>query len=129
MNTQEYPAEPAVCEALDAPACGSADAVSYEAAADTVSTSVFPAAETADPRADRLAAASFVCGLIGVILLPLGLIPGFFGLALNMDARSRGSRHARLDSGRILCIIAMAGMPLLCAALLAYSCEAALMMI
>lgn len=89
-----------------------------------------PAAEkTADSRADRLAAASFVCGLIGVILLPLGLIPGFFGFVFNLDARSRGSRQSRLDSGRILCIIAMLGMPLLICAMLAYSCEAALFMI
>jgi len=80
-------------------------------------------------RADRLAATSFVCGLIGVILLPLGLVPGFFGFALNLDARNRGSKHSKLDSGRILCLIAMLGMPLAMAALFALSCEAALLMI
>ncbi len=113
-------------DSQDIIAAGSEIPVDSSPSAEEVSAAEEP---VIDRRADRLAAASFVCGLIGVILLPLGLVPGFFGFALNLDARNRGSRHAKLDSGRILCLIAMLGMPLAITALLALSCETVLFMI
>lgn len=111
------------------------------AALQTTDAEIVPSAVISAPAADsaaetggssaanRLAVASFVCGLLGVILLPVGIIPGFLGLVLGMDARRRGSTHPRLDAARILSILAIAGMPLLLVALLSFSCQAALFML
>ena len=63
---------------------------------------------TASKHADRLAIASFVCGIIGVVTLAFGFVPGFLGYAFYLDAKRRGSSHGLMYAGRVLCIISMA---------------------
>lgn len=62
---------------------------------------------------DGFSIASFVLGLISVIFLPLGTIPGFLGFVLSLDAKRRGSRHSLLSAGRVLSIIGMVAIPAL----------------
>ena len=62
---------------------------------------------------DGMSIPAFVCGLISVIFLPLGMIPGFLGFVLSLDAKRRGSRHSLLVPGRVLSIIGMIAIPAL----------------
>jgi|GEM_PF-1969722 len=133
MNNQDTIITPAATEEVSAPAVAEASAVPAEA----VIPGISPAADITEPSpadsgsktADRLAAASFIFGLIGVILLPIGLIFGFFGFAFNLDARRRGSTHSKMDAGRILSLIAMLGMPLVFTALGCTACESLMYML
>ncbi len=75
-------------------------------------TAVNPA-PVAGTSGDGYSVASFVFGLISVIFLPLGLIPGFLGFVLSLDAKRRGSRHFLLIAGRVLSIIGMVAIPAL----------------
>ena len=78
---------------------------------------------------DGMSIASFIMGLISVVLLPLGTIPGFLGFVLNLDAKKRGSGHPLLNAGRILSIIGMVTAPALYIILLlwAYSMNSFMM--
>ncbi len=84
---------------------------------------------TAGKNTDRLAVASFVCGIISMVLLlfgclglillflgPVGMliislctlpafVPAFLGYALYSDARRRGSSHRFMSPARVMCLI------------------------
>jgi len=75
-----------------------------------------------------MSVASFVLGLISVVLLPLGTIPGFLGFVLSLDAKKRGSNHSLLTAGRIMSIIGMITVPALYLILLIWSYSMVLLM-
>lgn len=84
---------------------------------------------TAGKNTERLAVASFVCGIVsmvflllgclGLILLLLGpvgmliisltmlpaFVPAFLGYALYTDARRRGSSHRLMRPAKVMCLI------------------------
>ena len=121
MNNQPIKSDPNT--ALRAPV----SAAVQPAAAKTALTAVNPTAvnpTAVNPTAvnpapvtgtsgDGMSIASFVLGLISVIFLPLGTIPGFLGFVLSLDAKKRGSRHSLLGAGRVLSIIGMVAIPAL----------------
>lgn len=98
-------------------ATGSAPAASAVNPTAVSPTAVNPAAVNPAPASgtsgDGMSIASFVFGLISVIFLPLGTIPGFLGFVLSLDAKKRGSRHSLLSAGRVLSIIGMVAVPAL----------------
>ena len=57
--------------------------------------------------ANRLAIAAFVCGIIGVVSVVFGFVPGFLGYAFYIDARRKGSDHGLMTPAKVLCIISM----------------------
>lgn len=67
---------------------------------------------TASKNADRLAVASFVCGILSMVFLLFGIIPafapGYLGYAFYSDAKRRGSSHGLLTAGQVMSIIGMA---------------------
>ena len=75
---------------------------------------VIPAAEDRSAVvASRLATASLVFGIIGAAFLPLGLIPGFLGFTLSLDAKRRGCSDGNMRAGRALSLVAMLALPAL----------------
>lgn len=78
---------------------------------------------------DGMSIASFILGLISVIFLPLGTLPGFLGFALSLDAKRRGSRHSLLTAGRVLSIIGMVAIPALYLLLMLFTIGMSAMML
>ncbi len=60
----------------------------------------------------RLAAASFVCGILSMLFLFAGIIPAFapayLGYAFYSDARRRGYNSSLMTAGQTMCIIGLA---------------------
>lgn len=80
-----------------------------------------------DKNANRLAVASFVCGLVGVITIFFSFILGILGIAFYYDAKRRGSNHSKLEAALILNIICIVAP--LALMLLAVSCSCETLML
>ena len=60
---------------------------------------------------DRIAVASFVCGILSMVFLLCGVIPAFapayLGYSFYSDATRRGSTHRLLTAAQTMCIIGL----------------------
>lgn len=73
-----------------------------------------PQQGSGDIPAKGLARAALISSIAGIVLILIGIIPGFLGLCLTLDARQRGNRSPVTKLSLILSIIAIAASFFIC---------------